>query len=117
VSHQSDLVVNRIKGSKAYLVRFSCSQLSDQYVITKIRNHISEMIEKSRTAQFVLDFSNITFMSSAGIGALTALSRDAKNKGGYLRLAALNRDMMQIIKVTKLDKLLAIYPTVSAASK
>ena len=117
MSHETELVVHRIKGSKVYLIRFTCNQISDQYIATKIRSQISDMIDKSRTAKFVLDLSTVTFMSSSAIGTLTAVSRKAREKGGYVRLAALNTEVMNIFKVTKLDKVLSIFPTAAAAAK
>ena len=62
-----------------------------------------------------MDLSETTFLASAGLAALLALSREARNLGGELRLACLLPDALQVLKLAKLDAAFPIYRDVTQA--
>ncbi|MGP1346729.1 MAG: STAS domain-containing protein [Phycisphaerales bacterium] len=64
-----------------------------------------------------LDLSRVTMIASAGLGALITISKDSKANGGGLALFNLNKDLEQLIKITRLDRLFAIKPDQTAAIK
>jgi anti-sigma B factor antagonist len=65
--------------------------------------------------RLIVDFSETVFLASAGLAALIALSREARNLEGDLRLACLMPDALQVMKLARLDGVFAIYPTVAEA--
>ena len=117
MSHSAEISVSRIKGTTAYLVRFGAKRLADNYSATKIQTHLSKMIDQSSKAQFVLDMSNVEFMSSSVLGALVSLQKQADRKGGYVRMAAASGALLKMIKVTNMDKVMALFPSAAAAVK
>src|SRR3712207_6316891 len=58
------------------------------------------------TRQFELDFGRTGYVDSSGLGALVALSRRVKERGGELCIANLNNDLQTLLHLTKLDTLL-----------
>ena len=57
---------------------------------------------------FRLDFSRTGYVDSSGLGALIALSKQIRARGGELRLANLNDDLTLLFKLTKLDTLFRV---------
>ena len=65
----------------------------------------------------VLDLSDVMLLASAGLGALLTINKSCKEGGGKLAVFGLNEDLLGMIKLTKLDKVLAIKPDRGAAVK
>ncbi len=68
------------------------------------------------TGHLVLDFTETTFLGSAGLAALLNINRLAQEKGGALRLSACSEDVNQVIRMVRFDKVLSIYKDVSSAT-
>ncbi|MCL5996852.1 MAG: WecB/TagA/CpsF family glycosyltransferase [Chloroflexi bacterium] len=66
--------------------------------------------------RLVLDFSNTTFMSSAGLAFIMRLSREAKNRGGEVRVAGCSGDVLRTIELTKFDKVVPLFADVKQAT-
>ena len=63
----------------------------------------------------VLDLSELTFLSSAGIGALLQLHKRLKDAGSELRLAAPQQSVASMLELTRLDKIFPVFPSVDNA--
>lgn len=66
-------------------------------------------------ALLVLDMSGLSFMDSAGVGALVQLFVHRKSAGQKFALAALTAQGIAVMQVSGLAKLLPIYPTAAEA--
>jgi anti-anti-sigma factor len=66
-------------------------------------------------AQMVLDRSGVSFLDSAGVGALVSLFAHRRNFGKSFALAALTQQGTAVLQVAGLVKLLPNFPTVEAA--
>ena len=58
--------------------------------------------------KLVLDLSGIDFLDSAGLGALMILYGNMKVRGGQLRLVAPGAKVLDVLKLTRTDSILAI---------
>jgi anti-sigma B factor antagonist len=67
------------------------------------------------TATLVLDMSGVSFLDSAGVGALVQLFVHRKSAGQKFALAALTPQGIAVMQVSGLVKLLPIYPTAAEA--
>ncbi len=56
----------------------------------------------------VLDFSEVTFVGSAGIGKLLLLYKNLAPHGGSIRIENMSKDIYTMFKVVKLDKVFDI---------
>jgi anti-anti-sigma factor len=56
----------------------------------------------------VLDFSDIAFINSAGIGACVRIHNEARAGGATTILYGLNDELVRLFKMTKLDRLFKI---------
>ncbi len=69
-----------------------------------------------RPASLVLDLSGLRFCDAAGLSAL-AMARNASMRDGVsLALAAVPRPVTRLLKVTGMDRILDVYPSVAAAT-
>jgi anti-sigma B factor antagonist len=65
----------------------------------------------------VLDVTHVDRIDSAGLGILTLASGKARAAGGDMRVAGASGFVDQVIKMTKLDSVFAVFPSVEAATE
>lgn len=65
----------------------------------------------------IFDFTNISHMDSSAIGSLVRSHTELKKSGGVLRLAGVKGMLEGVLKMTKVDKLLQVFPTALAAAE
>jgi anti-sigma B factor antagonist len=68
------------------------------------------------TPRIVLDLSGVTFMDSSGLGALLGSQRRARLLDGEIRLGAPSDRVLEILRLTNLDRVFDVHPTVAAAT-
>jgi anti-anti-sigma factor len=67
-----------------------------------------------RPPVLVIELTGVTFLASVGMSAIVA-AHEAGGEHTKVRVVTDNRDTLRPIRVTGLDRLLAIYPALSAA--
>ncbi|MGB0388084.1 MAG: WecB/TagA/CpsF family glycosyltransferase [Ardenticatenaceae bacterium] len=95
------------------------------WAIVKIPNRLDgdtaqEMIQEglkqlATTPRLVLDFSETSFLASAGLAAMLKLNHQSQAIGGELRLAACSDEVLRTIEMARFDKVLALYNNVQSA--
>lgn len=65
--------------------------------------------------QIVTDFSGVDYTSSAGLRALLAATKEARQGGGDLRLAAVSDRVHKVLDLSGFTSILRLYPDVPAA--
>jgi anti-sigma B factor antagonist len=63
----------------------------------------------------ILDLSGVPYMDSAGMGAIINYYTHCQNKGVKLIIAAVSDRVMELFKMTRVDKIISFAPTVEAA--
>jgi anti-sigma B factor antagonist len=79
-----------------------------------IRNEAAAAAEAARW-KLALDMSNVTFLTSAGIGTLVSLHKSCAAGKGKLAVFGLSPQLLELLKLTKLDKLFLIRADEAAA--
>lgn len=64
-----------------------------------------------------IDLSKVTFLPSAGLGMLVAIHNNAKTSKGKVAVFGVADDLLNMLKITHLDKLFQIKPDREAALK
>jgi anti-sigma B factor antagonist len=72
-------------------------------------------LNAAKPAIIVVDLSELTLISSLGMGMLTGLRRSAMMRGGKLKLAALQPLVLQSFLHARLTELFEIHATLDAA--
>ncbi len=81
---------------------------------SRLRERLKEVLANGDT-QLVVDLSRVSYVDSAGLGALVAGLTTARNQGGNLKLARLARQFREQLIITKLVTVFEVYDTVEDA--
>jgi len=103
------------KISVEYIGNAAVATLTDQKILEEIaiqglENSIIPLVERKQGINLVLDFSNVEFLSSSALGLLIRVSKKTHESNGHLRLCAISASIMEIFKITRLDKIFKIFP-------
>jgi anti-anti-sigma factor len=76
---------------------------------------IDQSAGDSAIAVVVLDLANVQILPSLGLAAIIQISRKCQIRQQKLKLAALSRELRQVLCVTRLDRILELVDTVEGA--
>src|ERR1700757_1034742 len=79
-------------------------------------NGFRRKLRPDSAQRLILDLSGVSFLDSAGVGALVSLFVSRRNQGKEFGLAALQPQSTAVVTVAGLQNLLPIYKTVEDAS-
>jgi len=82
----------------------------------RLEKEVDGMIAAHET-RVVFDMSEVTHADSAAIGSIVRCFTKLKSAGGMLRIAAAQPMIHYSLKLTKLDKVIEIFPAVEQAVK
>jgi anti-sigma B factor antagonist len=80
----------------------------------RLRARLLELADDGHVNQ-VLAFEGDVFLDSVGLGALVSIRRRLQVLDGALVLACSNDLVLRLLRLTSLDKVVAIHPTVEQA--
>ncbi|MEM9186192.1 MAG: STAS domain-containing protein [Planctomycetota bacterium] len=92
-------------------------RLVEDSVLEKLESDVLTLIDKTTEERVVLAFESVQFMSSSMLGKLVKIQKKCKEYKTKLKLASLSSDIVQVFKITKLDKLFDIEKDVASARK
>lgn len=73
---------------------------------------------RSQTAHLtILDLSGVPYIDSAGLGTILIYYVSAEKNGRRLALAGVNERVASLIRMTRVDTVLSMFPTVEAAEQ
>jgi anti-anti-sigma factor len=90
------------------VVRFRDRKVHDQERIEKLGRELFELVEGQNRHQLVLNFLDVDFISSATLGKLIVLDRKIKAVNGQLRMCHVSPEILEVFRVTRLDKVFDI---------
>ena len=73
-----------------------------------VRKRLKDLIDQGES-RFVLDFSELTYISSAGLRVVVELAKALQRTGGKLGLSALNDHVLEVFKISGLVGLFSIH--------
>jgi anti-anti-sigma factor len=79
---------------------------------------LSRMAERLKAggSRLVADFRGVEYISSAGLRALLATMKDARLRGGDLRLGGLRPEVKRVLELSGFTSILKIYDDAGAAA-
>ena len=84
---------------------------------TQLIAEFNAYLTNSGKRLIVMDYTDVEFVSSAGLGAMITVSRAVTELEGKMVLTGVNDNIMQVMKLTKLDRLLMIEKDLAKAQK
>lgn len=89
----------------------------DAYSSIDLDNAVSDVVKSYETPYIILDGSELTYISSAGIGVFITYLEPIRKKKGDLVFASLRKEVLYVFSVLGLDKLVTITDSILSAKE
>jgi len=76
---------------------------------------LDELLKENRK-KVIFDFGRVTVLDSTGVGIVVMCYARVKKSGGSLHIAGANGMVEQTLRMTNVDRLIELYPSVSEAA-
>lgn len=96
------------------VIRFNHDSF-DRVEIQDIRDELRETVKQTEPPKFIIDFAHVSFMSSIILGVIMGIHLNICKRGGVLNICGMNEMTLRVFKITKLDKVLTIFPNCQKA--
>lgn len=94
------------------VVEFRTASLMDPQQLLEIGEDLYRLVDEQDKRMLVLDFERVQYLSSQAIGIVLTLNKKLTGlKGSKLVLCGVGERLMQLVKITRLDRVLTIKPS------
>jgi anti-sigma B factor antagonist len=101
------LIVHEIEGVK--VIRFHDRQLFDERTVREVSEQIMSIVPNDGTPiKLILDFMDVSLISSSMLSKLILLQRRVDGSRGRLRLCEMSPVIQQVFRTSNLDRLFHI---------
>jgi anti-sigma B factor antagonist len=97
------------------IVFFAARRIVEEADIAGTFEQLRGLIAKGDVRKLVLDFRNVEFLSSGVLSGLIALHKALRSGGGRVILCTIPPAMLEVFKITSLDKVFTIKEDTKAA--
>ena len=111
--NESHLTVQR--SDDATVARLNKRRITGDEFDQAMWNDLAALLTAGEKSPLVLDFSQVQYVSSAGLGGLLTFAKKCKGAKFELRLAGLCPSIQEVMELMQLDRILKIFPTVANA--
>jgi anti-sigma B factor antagonist len=98
------------QAGKHTVVEFQTPSLMNPQDLERVGSQLFGMVDDEKRAHVVLDFGKVKYLSSQAIGIILTLNKKLSGGGGGegLVLCGVGPQLMQLLKITRLDRILTI---------
>lgn len=107
-----DLEISTTREEKACIVRVAGEV--DVYTSPQLKTALLDAVGESCQA-IIVDLDQVGFIDSSGLGVLVGALRRSREAGGDLRIVSTRETVVKIFRITGLDRVFPIYPTLDEA--
>ena len=93
------------------IVGFTDTKILDSQRIEQVGKELQEIVPQAIHKKLLVHFGGVSFMSSAMITKLVMLMKGSKAQGINLKFCEVSANVMEVFKITKLNKLFDIQTT------
>jgi anti-sigma B factor antagonist len=79
-----------------------------------LRGRFHDLIEEGRV-EIVCNLKEVGFLDGSGLAALIWGMETARERNGFLKVAGLGEDVAETFRLTTLNRVFTIYPSIAAA--
>ncbi len=91
------------------VVEVADRKILEELSIQEIGEELDELVESEPGVKLLLNFKNVDHLSSAALGMLITLNKKIKERDGELKLSDINRQIFEVFKITKLNRVFDIH--------
>jgi anti-sigma B factor antagonist len=88
----------------------------DSSTFPQMQDHLQNLI-KDGHVRIVVEFSDLNYISSAGLGVLMGMLQEVRNQQGDLKLADMSSKIKNLFDMLGFSRLIRIYPNVESAKQ
>lgn len=103
-------VKTRQQGDVLVLV-FADAQILDEAKIEEMGKELLKIVNHCEEKKLLFNFGDVQFMSSAVLGKLIKINKVCGDREIHLKFCEIAKDLLQVFKITRLDKVFDIQPT------
>ena len=99
------------QAGKFTVVEFQTPSLMNPLELERIGGGLFKLVDEEKRDRLVLDFAKVQYLSSQAIGIILTLNKKLAASpagGGRLVLCGVGPQLMQLLKITRLDRILTI---------
>ena len=78
---------------------------------------MNAVIDLHEYLNIIIDMSNVDLIDSTGLGTLISIFNHGRNNNCKIKFCNLSAAVENVIKMTRIDQILEIYPTLNAAKE
>ena len=104
------------KNGKATVLKLHNRKL-DATVSSELKAEFLVLCKPKVTEKLIIDLKEVQFCDSSGLSALLIADRTMREHGGSVQLAHVHKKVMDLIKISQLDRVFTITDTVANAAK
>ena len=93
------------------VVNLNDFSILDAQQVEELGGELNHLVDDRACRKIVIDFTKVKFLSSSALGVLIRLQKKARDIKGSIALCGLRKELMQVFKITSLDKLFDFYET------
>ncbi len=109
----SHLIIKRAEGVS--VVEFADRKILEELSIQEIGEELDRLVESEPGIKLLLNFQNVDHLSSAALGMLITLNKKIKERSGALKLSDINRQIFEVFKITRLNRVFDIHDSANEA--
>ena len=115
IKTRKDALLRIQRQDSVAIVSFVTSRILDQSNVQQLGEEFDALVDQFHLDKIILNFENVSYMSSAVMGKLVALLKKVKGSGGKLRLCNIESSIYEIFEIMRFDKMFEISPSVDDA--
>jgi anti-sigma B factor antagonist len=101
--------IKSVSNGSVRTIFFTTARILDELAIRAIGEEMFAILDKSEERNILLDFRAVQFMSSSALGVLIRFAKRCKEFNAKLKLCGIAPHIMQVFKITGLDKVFEIH--------
>jgi len=108
-------VLERHRQGRVEVLAVRVAEVYEADAIHRIGHAVRQAFADAGVSAFVLDLSDVTFLTSGALGLIIHLHSQLLEQGRALAIAGAGGDVARVIACTRLAEVMPVYPTVEAA--
>jgi len=108
IQTRKDALLRIQKQNDVAVVSFATSRILDQSNVQQLGEEFDSLVDQFHFNRIVVNFDNVSYMSSAVMGKLVSLLKKVKGAGGRLKLCNIEKGIYEIFEIMRFDKMFEI---------
>ena len=111
-----NLQSNMVQANDLAVCRVKIDGYLDSSTFPKLQDHLSKEIE-NQTFNYLLDFQDLDYISSAGLGVLMGMLRKVREQQGDLKLVNMSDKIQRVFNLLGFSRLMSVYSSEEEAMR